>query len=118
MTKGQPCRRWEQWEDDLVRNCLDNQKVADKTGRSRKAVSHRRRILAGYVPLPKGETGESTAESEKQSLRLKPWEKKCPCCGKAFILTSADDWVYKSHATGRLRYLCSWTCLQKWRAPT
>ena len=39
-------------------------------------------------------------------------ERRCPICGKIFILVD-DDWAYKRQRSGcgKMIYFCSWSCL-------
>lgn len=39
----------------------------------------------------------------------------CPLCNKTFYC-SVGEWAYKAAAhSGKYRYFCSWSCLQKYR---
>lgn len=42
-------------------------------------------------------------------------ERRCPICGKIFILVD-DDWAYKRQRSGcgKMIYFCSWSCLNKY----
>ena len=37
-------------------------------------------------------------------------ERKCPVCGKVFILAD-EEWAYKRIRDHRAKYFCSWGCL-------
>ena len=42
--------------------------------------------------------------------------KKCPICKKPFYILDLRAWVYKHRdAHSRMRYYCSWHCLQESR---
>jgi YHS domain-containing protein len=41
---------------------------------------------------------------------------KCPICGEKFVIPkSMSGWVYKYYAKGKIHYVCSWKCLNKYR---
>lgn len=42
-------------------------------------------------------------------------ERKCPVCGKEFIVPDLETWAYKRPEPGYppIRHYCSWGCLQK-----
>lgn len=47
--------------------------------------------------------------------------KKCPVCGKEFLVPDVAVWAYKLHETNSagtvlLKYFCTWGCLRKWEA--
>ena len=50
----------------------------------------------------------------KQDRSIKFVEKKCPVCNKTFIRRT-KEWAYKINHNQRIRYFCSWTCLQTFR---
>ena len=40
-------------------------------------------------------------------------ERKCPVCGKVFILVD-DEWAYKRIQGHKAMYFCSWGCMGKY----
>lgn len=46
-----------------------------------------------------------------------PYERKCPECGKVFMITCLDDWGYyvKSANTKGRRFFCSYRCIRAWK---
>ena len=38
---------------------------------------------------------------------------KCACCGKKF--EGGMEWAYKTEVKKRLKWFCSWSCLQRFR---
>lgn len=39
-------------------------------------------------------------------------ERKCHKCGKLFIASSPEEWVYKRRINNYPKYFCSWKCLR------
>ena len=45
-----------------------------------------------------------------EDLRL--YEKKCPICGKTFVVLDAAQWAYNLSKWKKGRQVCSWHCLR------
>ena len=41
-------------------------------------------------------------------------ERKCPVCGKTFIVRYVKDYVYKTTYNSKTKVFCSWGCLRKY----
>jgi len=39
-------------------------------------------------------------------------EKRCPVCGKIFVVNDPDAWAYKTRISNGWRHVCSWHCLR------
>lgn len=41
-------------------------------------------------------------------------ERKCPVCGKTFIMPDAEQWAYRVTDGRKKRSYCSWHCLREY----
>ena len=39
--------------------------------------------------------------------------RKCPVCGKLFILSSANIWTYKRKVKDNMLYFCTYSCMRR-----
>lgn len=46
---------------------------------------------------------------------VKPEFKTCHQCSKEFLVAVPTDWVYKIDDHTRVKFFCSYTCIQKFR---
>ena len=44
-------------------------------------------------------------------------EKKCPICGRIYVVHDTQTYAYKRHdKKHKIYYFCSWGCLRRWDA--
>ena len=44
--------------------------------------------------------------------------RKCPVCGKPFIVGDYEHWVYRRTVKKKLLYVCSWSCYRTLPQPS
>ena len=53
-------------------------------------------------------------KKKEYSIMLSLKERKCPVCGKIFIIQNPLDYVYKRKPKTTTKFFCSWGCMRAW----